>query len=348
MASSQAVPNAWDDDDWSKAADSLTKQTQACTLGFASSTVKPKLSRAQQEALHREENRRIWEAADAAQPFSFLDASKTGVAPAETFRQVRVLSRKPPTPTSRTPQSSVPGSGSDSGIRNDSSTSMPGSVLARPSGPTSVSASASAAPSATASDSDEDYADDSICKPVLSLHERMAKQAREREEKQRRYDEARAKIFGAPASAQASAGSISSAASGAVNSNSSGIGPTNGGLNAGLSGSSPRGRGGRGKTSRGRGNSSNNINSSGPGFFEDTQSSPGTRGSRRGPTRTPGSIPPGMGTNGGNSTSRDGPVHAIRAPRNPPEPGSRGGFAAGKRGGRGRGGAVAGGGVSLV
>ncbi|KAF4332425.1 hypothetical protein FBEOM_13777 [Fusarium beomiforme] len=84
-----AIPDAWEDD-WEIQADKMAKETEQPTPQLS-------LSKAERLAQHAEQNRKLWESADASQTFHYLEAgSNSGVPLTTPFKpQVKVLSRKP-------------------------------------------------------------------------------------------------------------------------------------------------------------------------------------------------------------------------------------------------------------
>ncbi|KOS16847.1 hypothetical protein ESCO_004894 [Escovopsis weberi] len=90
-----AVPNAWDDDDWVSQADK--EPSSSSSSAAAAAGPPPALNRQERLQQHAEANRRLWESADSAETFHYIEATSGG-APlaAAPFRpQVKVLSRKP-------------------------------------------------------------------------------------------------------------------------------------------------------------------------------------------------------------------------------------------------------------
>ncbi|KAF4991367.1 hypothetical protein FGRMN_7866 [Fusarium graminum] len=82
------VPDAWEDD-WESQADKMTKEPEQ-------PTPQAPLSKSERLAQHAEQNRKLWESADAPQTFHYVEASSSGVSLTTPFKpQVKVLSRKP-------------------------------------------------------------------------------------------------------------------------------------------------------------------------------------------------------------------------------------------------------------
>ncbi|KAF4455494.1 hypothetical protein F53441_2284 [Fusarium austroafricanum] len=83
------VPDAWEDD-WETQADKMAKEPEQPAPQIP-------LSKAERLAQHTEQNRKLWESADAPQTFHYIEAgSNQGVPLTTPFKpQVKVLSRKP-------------------------------------------------------------------------------------------------------------------------------------------------------------------------------------------------------------------------------------------------------------
>ncbi|KAF5669271.1 hypothetical protein FHETE_5029 [Fusarium heterosporum] len=82
------VPDAWEDD-WESQADKMTKEPEQ-------PTPQAPLSKSERLAQHAEQNRKLWESADAPQTFHYVEAGSSGVSLTTPFKpQVKVLSRKP-------------------------------------------------------------------------------------------------------------------------------------------------------------------------------------------------------------------------------------------------------------
>ncbi|KAM5355810.1 hypothetical protein ACJ41O_002456 [Fusarium nematophilum] len=86
---STPVPDAWEDD-WEAQADKAANEPQH-------PAPQASLTKAERLAQHAEENRKLWESADTAQTFHYLEANTNTALPLATpFKpQVKVLSRKP-------------------------------------------------------------------------------------------------------------------------------------------------------------------------------------------------------------------------------------------------------------
>ncbi|KAM0305656.1 hypothetical protein HYE67_008408 [Fusarium culmorum] len=85
---SASVPDAWEDD-WETQADKMTKEPEQ------PSPPAP-MSKAERLAQHAEQNRKLWESADAPPTFNYYEAGTSGVSLTTPFKpQVKVLSRKP-------------------------------------------------------------------------------------------------------------------------------------------------------------------------------------------------------------------------------------------------------------
>ncbi|RGP74305.1 hypothetical protein FLONG3_6084 [Fusarium longipes] len=85
---STLVPDAWEDD-WETQADKMAKEPEQ-------STPQAPLSKAERLAQHAEQNRKLWESADAPPTFNYYETGTSGVSLTTPFKpQVKVLSRKP-------------------------------------------------------------------------------------------------------------------------------------------------------------------------------------------------------------------------------------------------------------
>ncbi|KAL2158051.1 hypothetical protein VTH06DRAFT_4861 [Thermothelomyces fergusii] len=164
MSRGGRVPDVWEDDDWEVLADRAAKEEP-----------KPEpqapMTRAELLAKHAEEQRRLWQSAEAPDdPPPFLPTMADQVPLTMPFKQpIKVLSRRP------APQ-----------------------VLARRDPATGLE-------QLTLRDDADDEGEEKK-QPQESPEEIRKRQQRELEEKQRRYEEARAKIFGDsnPSSGQSS------------------------------------------------------------------------------------------------------------------------------------------------
>ncbi|KAM0225684.1 hypothetical protein ACHAQD_000642 [Fusarium lateritium] len=85
----KTVPDAWEDD-WEAQADKMVQEPEQPIS-------QPPLSKSERLAQHAEQNRKLWESADAPQTFHYIEAgSNSGVPLTTPFKpQVKVLSRKP-------------------------------------------------------------------------------------------------------------------------------------------------------------------------------------------------------------------------------------------------------------
>ncbi|CAJ0545877.1 Ff.00g093500.m01.CDS01 [Fusarium sp. VM40] len=85
----KTVPDAWEDD-WEAKADKMVQEPEQ-------TTPQAPLSKSERLAQHAEQNRKLWESADAPQTFHYIEAgSNSGVPLTAPFKpQVKVLSRKP-------------------------------------------------------------------------------------------------------------------------------------------------------------------------------------------------------------------------------------------------------------
>ncbi|KAK4132412.1 hypothetical protein BT67DRAFT_385805 [Trichocladium antarcticum] len=165
MGKSSNVPDAWDDDDWETQADRDMKEAPCAPDPDAPMT------RAERLAKHAEEQRRLWESAEAPGEPTFLPTNNP-VPLATPFKPaVKVLSRKP------APKMIA---------RRDPITGLEQLTL---------------------QDDDEDEAEQ---KKQETPEEIRRRQQRELQEKQRRYEETRAKIFGEsnPSSGQSTPGNV--------------------------------------------------------------------------------------------------------------------------------------------
>ncbi|KAK4178660.1 hypothetical protein QBC36DRAFT_308992 [Triangularia setosa] len=161
------LPDAWDDD-WEAQADRLAKAEPT-----GPEPPQAPLSKAERRAKHLEEQRRLWESAEAPEETPFLPIANT-VPLATPFKApMKLLSRRP------TPQKTI--------VRD------PVTGLEQ----------------LTIQDDDDEDQDTSTQKQETP-EERKERQRRELEEKQRRYQEARAKIFGDsnPSSGQSTPGTV--------------------------------------------------------------------------------------------------------------------------------------------
>ncbi|KAJ4271833.1 hypothetical protein NW762_000539 [Fusarium torreyae] len=86
---STPIPDAWEDD-WETQADRSAKEPEQ-------PAPQAPLTKAERLAQHAEQNRKLWESADAPQTFHYVEAgSNSGVPLTTPFKpQVKVLSRKP-------------------------------------------------------------------------------------------------------------------------------------------------------------------------------------------------------------------------------------------------------------
>ncbi|KAK3341110.1 hypothetical protein B0T25DRAFT_330808 [Lasiosphaeria hispida] len=173
MPKNNQVPDAWDDD-WEAQADGPAKEPAA----QQPAPQDVPMTRAERLAKHAEEQRKLWESAEAPPEFNFIAATST-VPLATPFKPaVKVLSRKP-APKLVT--------------RKDPITGLE---------------------QLTFQDDDDD--EDESKKHQPTPEEIRMRQQRELEEKQRRYDEARAKIFGDsnPSSGHSTPGNVTPPQSG--------------------------------------------------------------------------------------------------------------------------------------
>ncbi|KAL2271262.1 hypothetical protein VTJ83DRAFT_633 [Remersonia thermophila] len=155
------IPDAWDDDDWEAKADLAAKER---TRAPAQPPPEPPMTRAERLARHAEEQRKLWESADSADPTPFILPPTNPIPFSTAFKPpVKVLSRKP------TPQILA---------KRDPTTGLEQLTL------------------------DDDKDDDGASQ--VKKQETAEDIRRRLEEKQRRYEEARAKIFGdsSPSSGQ--------------------------------------------------------------------------------------------------------------------------------------------------
>ncbi|KAK0729033.1 hypothetical protein B0T21DRAFT_205162 [Apiosordaria backusii] len=160
-------PDAWDDD-WESQADRLAK-----TEPTEPEPPQAPLTKAERRAKHAEEQRKLWESAEAPEEPAFLPIANT-VPLATPFKApMKLLSRRP------NPQKTI--------IRD------PVTGLEQ----------------LTIQDDDDEDQDTATQKPETP-EERKERQRKELEEKQRRYQEARAKIFGDsnPSSGQSTPGTV--------------------------------------------------------------------------------------------------------------------------------------------
>ncbi|KAK4681627.1 hypothetical protein QC764_109050 [Podospora pseudoanserina] len=168
------IPDAWDDD-WAPQADRLSKTPAEPSPPSPPPPPAP-LSKAERRAKHLEEQRRLWESAEAPEPTPYLPI--TNPIPLSTpFKPpIQLLSRRP------IPQKTL--------VR-DPATGLEQLTITQP------------------DDFDDEDPDTAAQKPETP-QERKERQRRELEEKQRRYQEQRAKIFGDsnPSSGQSSPGTV--------------------------------------------------------------------------------------------------------------------------------------------
>ncbi|SPQ18309.1 c293a1be-b978-4bb5-8e01-ee11e9cf0697 [Thermothielavioides terrestris] len=153
MGQGDKIPNVWDDDDWEVQADRAAKEE--------SSKPEPEvpLTHAERLMKHAEEQRKLWESAEAPEEVPFFLPTTNQVPLATPFKPaVKVLSRKP------APQKIV---------KRDPVTGLEQLTI-----------------------QDDNEEDEAGNKKQESAEEIRKRQQRELEEKQRRYEEARAKIFG--------------------------------------------------------------------------------------------------------------------------------------------------------
>ncbi|KAK0631888.1 hypothetical protein B0T14DRAFT_490348 [Immersiella caudata] len=161
------IPDAWEDDDWEAQADRAENEPEPEPPAPAPMT------RAERLAKHAEEQRKLWESAEAPPESNFLLAATDNVPLTTPFKPgVKLLSRKPAPKTI---------------VKKDPVTGMEQLTLV---------------------DDDADQEEDKM--PQESPEDIRMRQQRMREEKQRRYEEARAKIFGDsnPPSGQSTPGSV--------------------------------------------------------------------------------------------------------------------------------------------
>ncbi|KAK1832801.1 hypothetical protein QBC39DRAFT_403553 [Podospora conica] len=166
MSKSKTTPDAWDDDDWEAQADRAEKEPS-----HPQSAPEQPMTKAERIAKHKEEQRMIWESAEAPKEVNFLVATTTPPLATPFKPAVKLLSRKP------APKSVM---------KKDPVTGIEKLVLV---------------------DDEEEEAP----KYQPTPDEIRQRQQRELEEKQRRYNEARAKIFGesSPSAAgQAASGTV--------------------------------------------------------------------------------------------------------------------------------------------
>ncbi|KAL2261609.1 hypothetical protein VTK26DRAFT_3784 [Humicola hyalothermophila] len=165
MGKNDKIPDAWDDEDWEVKADRAAKE-----LPRAPEPQVP-LTRAERLAKHAEEQRKLWESADAPEQQVFLPTT-TPIPLTTPFKPaVKLLSRKP------APQTIA---------KRDPTTGLQQLTL---------------------QDEDDERETE---KTQETPEEARKRQQRELQEKQRRYEEARAKIFGDsnPSSGQSTPGSV--------------------------------------------------------------------------------------------------------------------------------------------
>ncbi|KAK0657442.1 hypothetical protein B0T16DRAFT_452904 [Cercophora newfieldiana] len=147
------VPDAWEDDDWETQADRAENEPEPEPPAPAPMTRNERLAK------HAEEQRKLWESAEAPPESNFLLAATNTVPLATPFKPaVKVLSRKP------APKMIA---------KKDPVTGLEQLTLV-----------------------DDDGDADEVKKPQETPEEIRMRQQRELEERQRRYKEARAKIFG--------------------------------------------------------------------------------------------------------------------------------------------------------
>ncbi|KAL2168291.1 hypothetical protein VTG60DRAFT_210 [Thermothelomyces hinnuleus] len=164
MSKGGRVPDVWEDDDWEVLADRAAKEEPPKPEPQAPMT------RAERLAKHAEEQRRLWQSAEAPDDPPFLPTMADQVPLTMPFKPpIKVLSRKP------APQVLA---------KRDPVTALEQLTLKE----------------------DEDDEGEEKKQPQESPEEIRKRQQRELEEKQRRYEEARAKIFGDsnPSSGQSS------------------------------------------------------------------------------------------------------------------------------------------------
>ncbi|KAK4449341.1 hypothetical protein QBC34DRAFT_96899 [Podospora aff. communis PSN243] len=161
------TPDAWEDDDWEAQADRAENEPEPEPPTPAPTT------RAKRLAKHAEEQRKLWESAEAPPQSNFLLAATDNVPLTTPFKPaVKLLSRKPAPKTI---------------VKRDPITGMEQLTLV-----------------------DDDAEQEEDKKPQETPEEIRMRQQRMREEKQRRYEEARAKIFGDsnPSSGQSTPGNV--------------------------------------------------------------------------------------------------------------------------------------------
>ncbi|KAK0618257.1 hypothetical protein B0T17DRAFT_331124 [Bombardia bombarda] len=89
MAKNSKVPDAWEDDDWEAKVDTAPR-----TADEADSQVP--MTRAERQAKHAEDQRKLWESAEAIEAVTFLPTSSSKVPLTTPFKPaLKVLSRKP-------------------------------------------------------------------------------------------------------------------------------------------------------------------------------------------------------------------------------------------------------------
>lgn len=167
------IPDAWDDD-WEKVADKLASEPSPPPEKKVSS----KVAKAQRRAQIAEFNRKLWEEAEAAQTFHYLETRSNVPLKQEFKPPITVLSRRP-------------------------------QVAARQAGVDSVTAGVSRL--GLDGDEDDDSSEETNKPPELTPEERQAKALRDLEEKQRKYEEVRERLFGSPSATTSGASSPRSA-----------------------------------------------------------------------------------------------------------------------------------------
>ncbi|KAF2452425.1 hypothetical protein BDY21DRAFT_425201 [Lineolata rhizophorae] len=178
MGKKSAVPDAWDDD-WETIAD---KQEE--TAQDEHQTAEAKISRSERRAKHAEENKRLWESAEAPEPNLFLETQASVPLTSDFKPAVKVLSRKPP-PKIASRASPSPSSAASAAPADALSN------LSLQDGPATADAAAAAA-----DEDDVDSEEEERRRIERSYAERAARAAREREDKARRYQERREQLFG--------------------------------------------------------------------------------------------------------------------------------------------------------
>ncbi|KAK5663708.1 hypothetical protein OQA88_4139 [Cercophora sp. LCS_1] len=168
MPKNSKVPDAWEDD-WETLADRADKEEPEAR---PSAETQAPLTKAERIRKHQEEQRKLWESAEAPPEINYLAASSTVPLTTPFKPAVKLLSRKP------APQMIA---------KRDPVTGLEQLTLV-----------------------DDDADDEESKKPQPTPEEIRMRQQRELEEKQRRYEEARAKIFGDsnPPSGQSTPGTI--------------------------------------------------------------------------------------------------------------------------------------------